>query len=300
MGFTHRITVFTPTYNRGYIISRLYYSLRKQIFTDFEWLIVDDGSHDNTEVLVRKWMTEANDFQIRYFKQKNGGKCRAINKALDLADGELFFVVDSDDYLTSDALVKINSWFYDIAHESGIKGVVANRGYSETETLNYCFKESYRDMSLLDMYEIPNERNVIGNGERALVFYTEFHQKYKYPEFENENFMTEAVVWNRMAHDGYKMRFYNDIIWVFEYKEDGLTRVGTKIFLDNPRGYGLCLKEKADFLNWSIWKKMKMYYTFTCDMESHYTTEKIAQCIGTNVTVIHFCKILHKVRLLIK
>ena len=105
-----KITVFTPTYNRGYIIENLYKSLQKQTFTDFEWLVVDDGSIDNTEELFDRWKKEDNNFNIRYYKKENGGKCRAINYALDKAKGELFFTVDSDDYLTNDALEKINKW----------------------------------------------------------------------------------------------------------------------------------------------------------------------------------------------
>ena len=83
-------------------------SLQRQQVKDFEWLIIDDGSTDNTESLVKGWITSEKSFPIRYYKQKNGGKCRAINRALDLAQGELFFTVDSDDYLTDDAIKKIS------------------------------------------------------------------------------------------------------------------------------------------------------------------------------------------------
>lgn len=296
MGFDHRITVFTPTYNRAYIIENLYHSLQEQDFLDFEWLVIDDGSTDGTEILFQKLIKEKNNFQIRYYRQNNGGKCRAINKALDLARGELFFTVDSDDYLTKDALSKINVWFIEIANKKNIQGIVANRGYSETETLNYIFMESHRDLSLLDMYSIPKEKNKVGNGERALIFYTDFHRKYKYPEFEGENFMTEAVTWNRMAHDGFKMRFYNDIIWIFEYKQDGLTNSGFKLFEDNPRGYGLCLKELSKFRKERLFKKVKMYYSFTCDLKHRYSDKTIAECIGTKTIVISACRLVSDIK----
>ncbi|MBQ7385547.1 MAG: glycosyltransferase family 2 protein [Ruminococcus sp.] len=83
--YKRRITVFTPTYNRAYIISNLYNSIKKQTFKNFEWLVVDDGSTDNTEDLFKKWQHEDNDFVIRYYKTVNGGKHRAINRALNLA-----------------------------------------------------------------------------------------------------------------------------------------------------------------------------------------------------------------------
>ena len=226
-----KITVLTPTYNRAYIIENLYRSLQRQSFRDFEWVIVDDGSSDNTEELVNGWKNE-NDFPIIYFKQPNGGKCSAINTGLDLAKGELFFTVDSDDYLTDDALEKVAKWESQLGDKTEFCGFAGNLGISESETPNTIFEGEYFEGTALDRYGKID-------GERAIVFYTEIHKKYKYPVFQTEKFMTEAVVYNRMAHDGYKMRFYNDIIWIYEYKEDGLTKAGNKLFINNPYGYGL-------------------------------------------------------------
>lgn len=289
-----KITVFTPTYNRAYIIQNLYQSLQRQTFTNFEWLIVDDGSTDNTGAVFEEWVKQNNSFPIRYYKQPNGGKCRAINYALDLAEGELFFTVDSDDYLTDDALEKVSGWFENI-HDDKIIGVVANRGFTAKDTLNYLFKEDYLDKSLLDMYSFQRDGKQVFDGERAFIFYTDFHRMYKYPEFDGENFMTEAVVWNRMAHDGYKVRFYNDIIWVFEYKEDGLTKAGNAVFVNNPRGYGLWLREKAEFEGASLLHKLKLYYTFTCELYKKYDIKTIAECIGSSIASIWICLMFHRI-----
>ena len=92
MAFDFKITVFTPTYNRAYILENLYRSLQRQSYGDFEWLVVDDGSSDGTEALFDRWRREENPFPIRYVRQENGGKCRAINHGLKLARGELFFL----------------------------------------------------------------------------------------------------------------------------------------------------------------------------------------------------------------
>ena len=112
--------------------------------------------------------------------------------------------------------------------------------------------------------------------------------------------MTEAVAWNRMAHDGYKMRFYNDIIWVYEYKEDGLTKAGSSVFLNNPKGYGLWLREKAEFENVGLKNKLKMYYTFTCDLSDRLSTREIARCIGANPLLISVFDRIHKVKQMIR
>lgn len=284
----YKITVFTPTYNRAYIIHNLYQSLQRQTFTNFEWLVVDDGSTDNTGAVFEEWAKQNNSFPIRYYKQSNGGKCRAINYALDLAEGELFFTVDSDDYLTDDALEKIVKWESTLPKNEVFCGVAGNLGTATDQTPNTPIKGEYYEGTLLDRY-----RNI--DGERAIVFYTEVHRKYKYPEFDGEKFMTEAVVYNRMAHDGYKMRFYNDIIWIYEYKEDGLTKAGNTVFLNNPHGYGLWLREKAEFEGASLLHKLKLYYTFTCELYKKYNIKTIAKCIGAPVAVIAFFNAVHKV-----
>lgn len=282
-----KITVFTPTYNRAHIIEQLYRSLQRQTCTDFEWLVVDDGSGDRTEVLFQDWAGEPNPFPIRYFRQDNGGKCSAINRGLELARGELFFTVDSDDYLTDDAIEKVIAWEKSLPKDGTYCGLAGNLGTSAHDTPNRIFDEPYLDGTALERYGIVD-------GERAMVFYTDLHRKYPYPIFPGEKFMTEAVVWNRMAADGYRIRFFNDIIWIYEYQEDGLTKSGSSIFLNNPRGYGLWLREKAQYENASPISKVKMYYTFTCDLASRLPANQIAQCIGAPRPLIGLMLAIHK------
>ncbi len=276
----YRITVFTPTYNRAYVIEKLYRSLRAQSYTNFEWLVVDDGSTDETALLFSDWMQRDNRFLIRYYKKENGGKHRAVNHGLELAEGEIFFVVDSDDSLTPDALYKINQWFSELPKDRSVSGITANKGYSADKTPNNLFDGPYLDKPLLAMNTYVEHGKLVLSGERAMAFYTDVHRKYAYPEFGGENFVTEAVVYNRMSKDGHKMRFFNDIIWIYEYLEDGLTRSGSKLFINNPRGYGLWLREKADFEGISLLNRLKMYYTFTCDLSPYYDTKLIAESIG--------------------
>lgn len=258
-----RITVFTPTYNRVYIIEKLYRSLQRQTFRDFEWLVVDDGSSDNTEAVIAVWQQEGNDFPIRYYKKENGGKCRAINYGVDRAEGELFFNVDSDDYLTDDALEKVSHWVDSLPEDGKFCGVVGNLGTSPTETPNTPMTVPYRDATLLERYADFAEHPI--DGERAPVFFTEIQKEYKYPEFEGEKFVTPAVTWNRMAHDGYRVRVFDDIIWIYEYQPDGLTANAGKNFIRNPRGAGLWQREKSVFIGDPLTKKMKMWFTFYCD-----------------------------------
>lgn len=269
----YKITVFTPTYNRGYIIEKLYRSIQRQSFQDFEWLVVDDGSSDNTEELFSQWCKEENPFPIRYVKQKNGGKCRAINRGLELAQGELFFTIDSDDYMTDDALEKVALWEAALPKDQKFCGIIANRGYSPDYTPNTLFEGEYMDGDAFDMYGVID-------GERALIFYTEIHRKYLYPEFPGENFMTEAITWNRMAHDGYRIRYYNDIIWIFKYLEDGLTKAGEAVFYRNPRGYGLFFKEQIQFRKFSFLEKWDFRISYIINVGDMYPTKLVAESIG--------------------
>lgn len=286
MEFSYPVTVFTPTYNRAYILGDLYHSLQRQTCMDFEWLIVDDGSADDTKALVASWQAEGNPFPIRYVYQENGGKCRAINRGLKEADGRLFFTVDSDDYLTDDAIEKVIRWDGELPKDGHFCGYVGNRGITPTQTPNRLFPGGYLDGTALDRYDQVD-------GERAFVFYTEIHRKYLYPEFPGEKFLTEAVTWDLMAHDGYKMRFYNDIIWIWEYKDDGLTRAGYRVFLENPQGTGLFFRQKAEFLHYSLWNKLTLWYGYATDAMDRCTDEQIASYIGMPKALVPPCRWLH-------
>lgn len=121
------ITVFTPTYNRAYILPKLYASLRTQTSDNFEWVIVDDGSTDETKRLVTGWLSDNNKFCVRYYNRENGGKHRAINFGVQVARGELFFIVDSDDYLTPDAVETLILWEASIKNDDKFCGVAGEK-----------------------------------------------------------------------------------------------------------------------------------------------------------------------------
>lgn len=290
MEFTHKVTVFTPTYNRAYILENLYRSLQRQTCMEFEWLIVDDGSSDGTEVLVDGWQRESNPFPIRYTKKDNGGKCRAINLGLQMAKGELFFTVDSDDYLTDDAIEKVIRWEGELPRDGSFCGFAGNLGTSPTETPNTPLPGGQYDGNAFDRYGAAD-------GERASIFYTQIHRKYLYPEFPGETFIIESVPWNRMAHDGYKMRFFDDIIWVYAYQEDGLTNQGYRLFLDNPQGAGLFFREKARFLHAPPHKIFLMWYGFIGDEMNRCTDSQLSQYIGCPAWLVPPIKWLHSLHL---
>lgn len=288
-----KITVFTPTYNRAHIILNLYHSLRRQTFKDFEWLVIDDGSTDGTEELFTRLISEKNDFLIRYYKFQNSGKQKEINKALELAEGRLFFTVDSDDLLTPDALEKINLWDSQMPVKGKYCGFAGSDGDLQGNPTNPIFEDEYVDATFFD--RDPDAKKFIGY-DRPWVLYTEVHRQYKYPEFDGERFITEAVAWNRMAADGYKIRCFNDVIYLWEHQDIGLTNRIHDILVENPRGYGLWIKETAEQQNYSWRRKWKAYYSFYCEMYGRASTARIAEYVGAGRAEMVVMSIIYKIK----
>ena len=223
------ITVFTPTYNRAYIIGRLYKSLCGQTSNDFEWLVVDDGSTDGTETAIRSFIEE-DKIAIRYIRQPNGGKHRAINKGVNEARGELFFIVDSDDFLAADAIEKLSLHYAATASDDTFAGVSGVRITETGERIGGAFPFETLDCTAL---EIRMKYGI--KGDLAEAYKTDVLKRYPFPTFDGEKFCPEALVWNRIAADGLKLRYTSEPIYICEYIADGLTAKITRIRMESPR-----------------------------------------------------------------
>lgn len=208
------ITVFTPTYNRAHLLVRLYESLCAQRFTDFEWVIVDDGSTDGTASLVQGFIAERR-IDIKYLSQRNGGKHRAINHGVSQAKGELFFIVDSDDYLPADSLQCIAAEYSKC--DSSIGGVAGLDATYGGKVIGSGLAQDFIECNSMD---IRFKHRV--TGDLAEVFKTCVMREFPFPEVEGEKFCPEALVWNRIAHK-YKLRYFNKVIYIAEYQDGGLT-----------------------------------------------------------------------------
>ena len=272
-----RITVFTPTYNRADKIETLYRSLQAQTFHDFEWLVIDDGSVDHTDELFAKWSAEENPFPLRYVFSENKGKMKEMNSAIDLAQGTLFFTVDSDDALVPDALEKIDKWEKEMPHDGSFCGLAGNAAYLDRHYENPIFPVEYVDATMFQRYRDCGKEHI--GYDRAWVFYTEVYRQYKFPEFEGEKFIAEAVSWNRMANDGWKIRCFNDIISIFEQHAGGLTNTMSRTLIDSPKGYGLWKAEMMRFRQYPLRKRLKEYYIFYCDLAQKHSWQQIAAYI---------------------
>ena len=222
------ITVFTPTYNRAYILPKLYKSLKKQTCMDFEWLVVDDGSTDNTSELFEKWKDERS-FSIRYIKQSNGGKHRAINHGVKVAKGELFFIVDSDDTLSTEAIQRIVNQYMPIRNDMSFGGVCGLRAYHNGERIG-----GERNFGILDCTSLDFRYKYRIKGDMAEVIRTHVLKEFPFPEVEGEKFCPEALIFNRIATK-YKLRYFYEKVYLCEYLEDGLTASIVKVRMKSPQ-----------------------------------------------------------------
>ena len=252
-----KFTVFTPTFNRKELLEKLYKSLQKQTYTDFEWLIVDDGSTDGTGEKVKEFLEESK-LDIKYFYKENGGKQRAYNFATEKANGELFICLDSDDEYVENGLGTILKYWEKYEKNRNIAGMGYLSTYPDGKVIGSIFPEKEMVSTQFDIY---NKYGV--KGDKGLMFRTEIIKKYKFPVFDDEKFITEAVVYNRIC-EKYKMVYVNEKIEIKEYQEDGLTAKYNNLLLRNPKGQALYHNE-INSQNLTFKKKIlnnAVYYKF--------------------------------------
>jgi len=220
------ITIFTPTYNRSYLLSDVYKSLCIQNFSDFEWIIVDDGSTDDTENTVNTFIQEGK-IKISYVKQVNRGKHFAINRGVSEAKGELFLILDSDDRLPNDSLEIIDFYFQEIKNDPKIAGVAGRRNYDDGKIVGTSNFTVLKTNSI----DIRYKYNV--TGDLVEVFKTQVLKEFPFPEIEGEKFCPEALLWNRIS-EKYDLLFFNKGIYTTQYLPDGLTAKIVKIRMTSP------------------------------------------------------------------
>lgn len=280
------ITVFTPTYNRARLLPRLYNSLTKQSYKNFEWLIVDDGSTDNTECVVNEFIARNDNlFKIRYYKIENGGKHRAINYGVLKAQGEAFFIVDSDDWLPENSLGDIFCYFNQVKDNLDFGGVAGLKQSIDPNFNEKTFEGEYLDATSL-------ERKKYGIiGEKAEVFKTSILKEFPFPEYEGEKFISEAVVWNKIAANGYKLRWFNKCVYKYEYQADGLTNNLSKKYMQSPIGYLTYIKQEIVFNKESFIRKYILYGRCLKNIKgSKLRSSEVKKILGISLVQMYFSK----------
>lgn len=236
------ITILTPTYNRASLLPRLFDSLLRQTNRDFEWIVVDDGSTDDTREVVANLKEKCGGaFPMGYVYKANGGKHMAINIGAERARGELLFIADSDDLLTDDALETVaNSW-HDISDDKSFAGIAGLDIAMDTrEVIGSGLPQEHIDCNAID---IRYRHHVTGDMKE--VFRTEVLREFPFPEFAGERFCPEQLVWFRMARR-YRLRYINKPIYIADYQPDGITAGITMARMRNPSASMLTYAELTE------------------------------------------------------
>ena len=232
------ITVFTPLYNRAKSIYKVYESLCQQSCYDFEWLVINDGSTDNSDIIMNEILQNHNSsFPISYFYQENKGLTRTINKALELAKGILLFRLDSDDYALSDAIQNISDCYSLIIDDNSLCSITflsqrCNGQVNGIHPFNEITRSNFAEYR--DKYR--------AKGDRAEVMKIDVYKNFKYPEISGEKFCPEGVVWNRLAMQ-YDTLYIPKAIYVKGDYDDSITANVYQYLRRNAKGVTLYYKE---------------------------------------------------------
>ncbi|WP_342436963.1 glycosyltransferase family A protein [Paenibacillus sp. FSL L8-0436] len=229
------ITVFTPTYNRATLLSETYKSLCMQSSKNFTWIVIDDGSTDETKAKIEKWKGE-NFINIVYFFQANQGKHIAFNKAISLAEGELCICLDSDELLVPKAIEYITE-FWLSNNKSLYAGIIASKANKNGELIGSTLPHEKKT----SVYNLYNRLGV--EGDKIMVFNTDIVQKYSFPKISGEKFVTEAYLYDKIDQNNVWITM-DKVLCITDYYPDGYTANASKILFENPKGFAEYYKNR--------------------------------------------------------
>lgn len=247
------ITLFTPTYNREKELYNVYKSICEQEFNDLEWVIMDDGSYDNTKIVVDSWIREGR-IKIKYRYQSNQGRFAAYNNSIDNFDGDLILLLDSDNILIKGALDCLKTTWENCDRKK-VSGIISYMVDANGEIYGTEFPElveTERIYTLYDKYGIK--------GDKALAFRRELVAKYRYPTFEGERFGGDSYVFNKMNDELPMLLLRKKIIGHGE-GEDSITNNLKKHHLSSPNG-------------------MREHYRDTLEHEHYNKINMMKHCVG--------------------
>lgn len=248
------LTVFTPAYNRAYCLHECYESLVRQTSQDFVWMVIDDGSTDNTRELVAGWIAEKK-IEIQYYWQENHGMHGAHNSAYELIETELNVCIDSDDSMPEDAVEKIISFWRKHGSEK-VSGIVGLDVYKNGEVIGTKLPETVETSTLFDLY---SKHGV--TGDKKLVYRTELTKYYPYPVFENEKYVGLAYKYYKLDED-FELLILNEPLCIVEYLPDGSSLNMLRQYRKNPRGFAFYRVElmKLPFVSTSYKFRQAIHY----------------------------------------
>ena len=230
------LTVFTPTYNRAYILPQCYASMCRQTCRDFIWLVVDDGSTDGTRELVQSWQQADNGFELRYVYQENQGMHGAHNLAYSVIDTPLNVCIDSDDYMPDDAVETILHFWETCDKDDRVYGVLALDEDKQGNIIGTRFPKGLRRTT---SYELYNKYGV--TGDKKFILRSDLTRDNPYPIFPGEKYVNLATKYSLLERD-YQLLLLDEPVCIVEYLQDGSSRNMTRQYFKNPQGFAYSRK----------------------------------------------------------
>lgn len=287
MSNLENLTIFTPTYNRAYCLTNCYESLKRQTCKNFIWLIIDDGSSDNTKELVDSWIAEKY-IKIMYHWQQNQGMHGAHNTAYEMIDTELNICIDSDDYMPDDAVEKILSFWSRYGNDE-VSGIIGLDLYTNGQIIGSKLPENLKYSTLFNLY---NKHGI--TGDKKLVYRTELTKKYPYPIFKNEKYVGLAYKYY-MLDQQYEMLLMNEPLCYVEYMPDGSSMNMLNQYRKNPRGFAFYRKElmKLPFTNRVFKYRQAVHYVSSSFIAKNKRFMQESPCKGLTICALPLGVILY-------
>ena len=226
------LTVFTPAYNRADLLVRCYDSMKRQTCKDFIWMIIDDGSTDGTQDIVKQWIRTESDFSIEYYYKENGGLHTAYNEAIAHISTELCVCIDSDDFMPDDAVEKILLFWKENGSNS-VAGIVG-LDYDLDDNIIGDLLPNQKTVNLIDLLV---GKYPIHNGDRTNVVRTELYRKFApmkvFPGEKNFN----PHYMHLQISQQYDFLVLNENLRYVEYQPTGMSNSMLKQYRNSPNSF---------------------------------------------------------------
>lgn len=280
-----KLTIHTATYNRAYILSRAYESLKAQTCKDFEWIITDDGSSDGTDALVKEWIVRCEDFPIIYNPLPHVGIPRALNSGVQNAHSNWFLMLDSDDYLKPNAVEKILQWLPEIEENDEFVGIgfarcFPNGKYMKNQEPIFNPNLDYVDATNIERPKYNLDMDMCEVNRVSLL------KKFPFQVWTTESYAPEQLNYNEIAFIGHKYRWRKDKLYVCQYLPDGQTK-DNGLVKRNPMGFAMMYNQNMKIRTAFRDKcRYAMQMTALCFYAGHIGYLKKTNCVFATLVTL--------------
>lgn len=279
-----QLTVFTPTYNRANLLQRCYESMKRQTNQKFVWMVIDDGSSDHTEELVKSWQLEEHDFQLEYYYKKNGGLHTAYNEAISRIETPLCVCIDSDDFMPDDAVEKILNFWEE--HGSDEYAGIVGLDYTLDGNVIGDLLPNQKSINLIDLLV---GKYPIVNGDRTNVIRTELYKKYAPMKvFEGEKNFNPHYLHLQISQE-YDFIVMNENLRYVEYQPGGMSDTTLKQYKNSPNSFAETRKLYLSFPDASLKFKFRhsIHLVSSCILAGRFREVlKCSPCKGITMLAI--------------